>query len=261
MGLLSNLKHKLLVGSRTRGVYRSVAEAHRAIPAHRKVGYNHPESANLYPWLVDHTKISDFAILFYFNKLLKPGMRVFDFGGNIGNLYYSFQKRWQLPQDITWVVCEVPAVAQAGRAHAAGRHSPGLEFTSDFKQAAAADILLTSGTLQCVEDDFGPMLEGLGAGRPEHLFINRVPMWDRPELVSLQDLGPVVYPYRIFERSRFLDSMAKAGYSVEDRWECSERTISIHFRPWIRINGFDGYYLSRRAAEGHGMQGQLASAS
>jgi putative methyltransferase (TIGR04325 family) len=248
MALLATLKHKLFVGSRTSGVYCSVAEALRHVRPGRKVGYDHEEAADLYPWLMDYTKISDFAILFYFNKLLRPGMRIFDFGGNIGVLYYAFQKRWRLPENVTWTVCDVPAVVRAGIARAAERTTPGLEFTSDFREAANADVLLTSGTLQCVEEDFAPMLEGLGAARPRHLLINRVPMWDRPELVSLQDLGPVVYPYRVFERSRFLSSLATAGYGVQDQWECPEKSISIRFRPWIRIQGFDGYYLTLNTA-------------
>lgn len=247
MNLLQTLKHKILVGSRTRGVYRSVAEARAAIPAHRKVGYDHKEAENMYPWLLNYTKISDFAVLFYFKELLKPGMRIFDFGGNVGVLYYAFQKRWQLPRGATWTVCDVPAVAAAGRRYAAERESRGLKFTSDFSEAAGADILLTSGTLQCVEEDFGPMLDSLGDDRPQHILINRVPMWDKPEMVSIQDAGPIVYPYRIFERARFLASMKQAGYLVRDHWTCSERTIRIRFRPWIRINGFDGYYLEHGA--------------
>ncbi len=248
MGLVQNLKHKIFVGSRTSGVYHSVSEARLHIPAGRKIGYDHEESADLYPWLMDYTKISDFAVLFYFNKLLRPGMRIFDFGGNIGVLYYSLQKHWKLPKGVTWTVCDVPAVVKAGRARAAQHDTPGLEFTSDFREAAGADVLLTSGTLQCVEGDFAPMLESLGSAKPQHVLINRVPMWNRPELVSLQDLGPVVYPYRVFERSRFLDSLETAGYTVEDKWDCPEKSISIRFHPWIRINGFDGYYLTLKKA-------------
>ena len=244
MGLLGTLKHKIFVGSRTSGVFRSAAEARRHIPPRRKIGFDHGEAADLYPWLMDYTKISDFAVLFYFNKLLQPGMRVFDFGGNIGVLYYSFQKHWKLPEHLTWTVCDMPAIVAAGRKRAAEREAPGLEFTTDFRDAANADVLLTSGTLQCVEDDFAPMLKSLGAAKPPHVLINRVPMWNRPELVSLQDLGPVIYPYRIFDRSQFLGSLEATGYTVRDKWECPEKSISIRFRPWIRITGFDGYYLS-----------------
>lgn len=249
MGLLQHLHHKIFVGSRTSGVYANVAEAKQHIPQGRKVGYNHDEAAELYTWLTESTKISDFAILFYFSQLLRPGMRVFDFGGNIGVLYYAFRRRWTLPENVIWTVCDVPAVVEAGRRYAAQHDSPGLSFTSRTSDAAGADVLLTSGTLQCVEDEFSVLLARIGEGRPEHLLINRVPMWDRPELVSLQDLGPVVYPYRIFNRSRFIASMREAGYEVRDQWRCPEKQISIRFRPWMRVNAFDGYYLTRRAAE------------
>ena len=136
-------------------------------------------------------------------------------------------------------------MVEAGRRYASEHPSAGLAFTSNFRDAAGADVLLTSGTLQVIDDDFGPMLEQLGDGRPEHLLINRVPMWDQPELVSLQDLGTIVYPYRIFERARLLASLRTAGYEVRDQWTCPEKQISIRFRPWIRIRAFDGYYLTR----------------
>ncbi len=243
MRVFQKLYHKVFVGSRTSGVYPDVAAARRAIPADRKVGYDHEEAANLYPWLAEHTKISDFAVLFHFAQIVRPGMRIFDFGGNIGVLYYAYGRRWKLPPDVQWIVCDVPAVVEAGRAHAALHPSPGLSFTTNFEDAAGTDVLLTSGTLQCVEDDFARMLSRLGDRKPPHLFVNRMPLWDRPAFVTLQDLGPVIYPYQVFNRAAFLTSMSAQGYSVLDQWECPEKVLSIRFRPQLRIRSFDGYYF------------------
>jgi hypothetical protein len=62
------------------GVYPSYAAALALSPKQRKVGYDNRESSNMYPYLLEFTRISDLAALFYLSRLVTPGYRTFDFG-------------------------------------------------------------------------------------------------------------------------------------------------------------------------------------
>jgi hypothetical protein len=48
----------------------------------RKVAYNNRESSNMYPYLLEFT----IAAFFYLSRLVTPGYRIPDFGGNTGVL-------------------------------------------------------------------------------------------------------------------------------------------------------------------------------
>jgi hypothetical protein len=69
----SRLLRRVFIGSGVTGVYPSYAAALAAVPKRRKIGYDNQESSNLYPYLLEFTKISDYAALFYLNQLAKPG--------------------------------------------------------------------------------------------------------------------------------------------------------------------------------------------
>ncbi len=248
MGLAAKLHHKLFVGSGVRGVYPSFAQARAAVPRHSKVGYDNKESGNLYPYLMEHTKISDFAALFHFTQLVKPGSHIFDFGGNTGPLYYAYSRRWALPAGVKWTVCDVPAVIEFGRDLAKTRPSEGLVFTSRFEDAAGADLLLTSGTLQYVEEGLPSLLERLGDAKPRHVLANRTALWDKPTFATLQDLGPVVCPYQVRNRAEFIAMMEGTGYRIADCWECPESGLSVRFRPQYRVRPYFGLLFERNSS-------------
>ncbi len=239
------LLHRLFVGSGVTGVYPSYAAALAAAPKTRKIGYDNKESSNMYPYLLEFTKISDFAALFYLNQLIGPGTRVFDFGGNTGVLFYSYQRRWTMPPNVTWTVCDVPAVIEAGREFARTRPSEGLDFTSRFEDAGGADLLFTSGTLQYVPETLPALLDKLGDAKPSYILANRTALWDGPEFATLQTLGPVVCPYRVQNRAAFVSALEALGYRVKDTWECPESGINVRWHLHHRIKGYVGLLLER----------------
>lgn len=240
------LLRRLFIGSGVTGVYPNYAEALAAVPKNRKVGYDNKESSNLYPYLLEFTKISDFAALFYLSQLAQPGYRIFDFGGNTGVLFYNYQRRWTMPPDATWTVCDVPAVIEAGREYAKTLSSEGLRFTSNFEEAGGADLLFTSGTLQYVPERFAELLIRLGNAKPRFILANRTALWDGPTFFTLQSLGPVVCPYRVENRQEFVSSLEAQGYRVRDTWECPESGINVRWHIHHRIKTYAGFLLERR---------------
>jgi putative methyltransferase (TIGR04325 family) len=241
----AKLLRRVFIGSGVTGVYPNYAAALAAVPKKRKVGYDNKESSNMYPYLLDFTKISDFAALFYLSQLAKPGYRIFDFGGNTGVLYYNYQRRWTMPDNLQWTVCDVPAVIEAGREFARRRPSQGLRFTPNFEDAAGADLLFTSGTVQYLPETLAELLSKLGDAKPRHILANRTALWDGPTFVTLQSLGPVVCPYRVQNRKEFVAGLEALGYRVKDAWECPESGINVRWHIRHRIKGYAGVFLER----------------
>ena len=242
---LEKLLRRLFIGSGVTGVYPSYDAARAAVPASRKFGYDNPETGNLYPYLLEFTKISDFAALFYLSWLVKPGYRIFDFGGNTGVLFYNYQRRWAMPPGVQWIVCDLPAVIEAGRVFARAQPSDGLIFTSNFRDAAGADLLFTSGTLQYVPETVAELVANLGDAKPGHVLVNRTAMWDHETFFTLQSLGPAVCPYRVQNRREFVDGMEAEGYRVKDSWECPESKINVRWHIHHRIRAYAGFLLER----------------
>lgn len=239
------LLRRLFIGSGVTGVYPTHAAALAAVPKMRKVGYDNPETSNMYPFLLELSRVSDYAALFYLSQLAKPGYRIFDFGGNTGVLFYNYQRRWIMPPQLQWTVCDVPAVVEAGREFAKTRPGEGLSFTSDFAEAAGTDLLFTSGTLQYVPETLAQLIAKLGDAKPRHILVNRTALWEGETFFTLQSLGPVVCPYRVQDRKEFVAGMEEEGYRIRDSWECPESKINVRWHLHHRIRAYAGYLLER----------------
>ncbi|HEV2275802.1 MAG TPA: methyltransferase, TIGR04325 family, partial [Acidobacteriaceae bacterium] len=192
---------------------------------------------------------ADYPILLHLRELLRPGGRLVDFGGNIGMAYYTARKYYRIPSPLEWVVCDVPKVIEAAKtvaAREADAESP-LKFTTDLRDAGRCDIFFSSGTLQFIERPLPALLQELPQ-LPSSVLINRIPVWDRQALATIHDIGFCFAPYQVFNRQRFLESMQAIGYRLVDTWSCPESTFSIRFRPYLRLNAYQGFYFSRAGA-------------
>jgi putative methyltransferase (TIGR04325 family) len=130
-------------------------------------------------------------------------------------------------------------VAEAGRQIAAEREA-NLTFTTNFADADGQDLLLASGSVQYV-GDLGEMLRGLQRP-PKHLLINRLPLYDGPRFVTLQNEGPVFCPQYIFNRDEFVNSLGTAGYELVDVWDDPVDSAVIPFH--VTVVPYQGMYLN-----------------
>jgi putative methyltransferase (TIGR04325 family) len=229
-----------------RGVYRTYQEALAAVPSGRLVGYDNEEASRLYLGEPDLVKPTDYAIFYWLAPLLRQYGALFDFGGNIGRLYFPFRKYLTYPPGMRWMICDVPAVVELGRSVARERGESQLEFTTDLARAEEFDVFFTSGTLQFVEHDLAYLLSGM-SNRPRHLLINRVPMSDRPACFTVHDNGPARHPYYIANRTEFVESLQRLGYVLVDSWRCPESSCRILFHHSRRLRSYTGMYLRREA--------------
>lgn len=79
---------------------------------------------------------------------------------------------------------------------------------------------------------------------PNHLLINRLPLYDGKQFVSLQNGGKVFYPQFIFNRKQFIDSLTDIGYKLVDIWEDRVDSCIIPFYPEYSVPVYYGLYFT-----------------
>ena len=229
------------------GIYPTWAAAHAAIPPDNRVGYDQEETKAVFSQVpTTRVRSADYPILLHLRNLTQPGMRLVDLGGNIGMAYYTALKYYPLPEPFEWVICDVPAVTDTGKGVAVreGEKSKALSFVNRLEDAGKCQILFSSGTLQFLEEPLPVLLKKLPE-LPQSLLINRIPVWDRPGIATIHDIGFCICPYLIFNRKEWVQSVEQLGYRLVDDWPCPESTFSVRFRPDLRLNSYHGFYFSR----------------
>src|SRR6185437_9800293 len=114
---------------RYRGVFPSYRAAEAALPENRPQGFD-LESVPEYFIQCDFVlNPADYPILFWLSQLIKPGMKVFDLGGGIGQCYYCYKRYLTFPPDLRWTVCDVESFVQRGAEVARARSAAELSFT------------------------------------------------------------------------------------------------------------------------------------
>lgn len=233
------------------GMYPSFSAAMAAIPPQSDIGYNQKKTQEVFSsYPVDRMRPADYPILLHLRLLMKPGGRLVDLGGNIGMACYTAQKYYDLPSDFEWVLCDVPKVIETAKEVAAreGVKSRFLRYTTDLRGAGPCDIFFSSGALQYIEQQLPELLAQLPK-LPQHVLINRIPVWDRKAIATLNDLDFCISAYHVFNRGAFISSMEAIGYRLADMWPCPESTFSIRFRPHVRLNAYQGFYFTRVDSE------------
>jgi putative methyltransferase (TIGR04325 family) len=232
-----------------RGIFSTFDEALRSAPPNRARGFDHADYAKQFRERMQGIYSYDYPVLFWLAPTLRPGMRVFDYGGHVGVQFYSYQRYLKFPQPLRWLVCDVPAVVEAGRAIAREQGvDDRLAFTTEVPDADGADVFICAGALQFVERPLlHETLERLKKP-PTHLLLNKLPLRDGAAFVTLQNAGPVYVAQHVFDRRAFLSSLDRAGYELIDQWEDRVHSCRIPFHPERDVVHYSGLYLRRRAA-------------
>ena len=236
--------------SACRGVFNTFSEALQALPSGSLFGYSQPEidrhSSVAVAQLTARRNLgelgpTDYPVLQRLASAFKDSSTVFDLGGNVGVAYYGYQKHIQYPDNLRWLVCELPEIVKAGEDLARETDSPGLSFTVEFSDAEGSDILLTCGALQYIEPTLAELLAQLKA-KPRHILINHVPFYNGTSFITLQNIGYACTPYKIQNRDEFLAALYSLGYELIDSWE-DNRNCYIPFHPERFVDAYHSFYL------------------
>jgi putative methyltransferase (TIGR04325 family) len=147
-----------------------------------------------------------------------PGrLRVLDFGGALGSVYWRHRAELAGVRGLSWDVVEQPGFVDAGRRHLAG--TP-LRFFATVDEAEAPgghDLLLCSTALEYLERPHATVDEWVERGWSFLLF-NNLPMHHgRPDWLAVQHVPPEIYPASypawFFNRERMLSHFT-ARYSL-----------------------------------------------
>lgn len=227
-----------------RGVYASFAEAAAAAPAIKPIGYELANSAGWYEEKFTQVGLEDYPVLFWLKHALASCRSLFEIGGHVGEAYYAFRRLLEYPTDMQWTVLDVPSIASEGAELAKVKGANGLRFCADTENVSPADIVLAVGALQYFE---GPVLVDVirkMKHSPRHVIINNTPIYDGAGYITLQNIGSVYCPYRIFNRGELVDAIEKEGYRFVDSWS-KPRPVHIPGHPDKSFTGYCGLYFQR----------------
>jgi putative methyltransferase (TIGR04325 family) len=227
--------------SNFRGVYDTMDQARAAVPRSKPLGYDNPQAAQMYSDAI-LVRPGDYPTVLWLGKALTEGSKVFDIGGNIGISFYAYQKYLSYPRHLRWIVYDVPAVIAAGNDFARGRPSCGLTFTASLDECKGSDVILAAGSLQYIDWDLSRILPKF-VMLPKHLLISRTPFYAGPSYFTLQNIGPSICPYRIFNRDEFVQSICGLGYELVDWWLAPDLSCRIPFHPSRTVHTYSGLYF------------------
>jgi len=226
------------------GCYATYAEAMAAIPQGRVAGWDNAGCAAIFDGPLP-TQPSAHAVFFWLSRLVGEGTRLVDYGGGPAVTYRLYAQRAAMPTGLRWTVVDVPAIVAEGRRVAAAGGLEGVAFADSLAEAGPCDILLSAGALQYMEHSVPGLLAGM-AERPRHIILNKVPLTDGAAYWSLQNQGPAVCPYRIYNTRDFLAYFDAEGYALVDRWQVAELNCDIPFHPDRSIAEQAGFMFSPR---------------
>jgi len=135
-------------------------------PASKPVGYDNPAAATL----MSHARplwLSDYSVVFWLEKAMQEAPSVLDIGGYVG-ISYSFHEYLHHPEELQWIIYDVPALTEAGIEIARREHGPGLSFTAELNSNIQVHTVLALGALQFSEQSLPELLSRL-ARLPSHL--------------------------------------------------------------------------------------------
>lgn len=222
-----------------RGRYGSFAEAQADAPESRPLGYDNEASTNLYS---ERIRPHDYPALYWIRQAIDAGAReVFDLGGHTGVKFFAYRRLGALPATLRWMVCEVPAVAEAGRRRAAEEGvAEQLRFTTDRSALASADVFYASGAVQYIEESPGALLQRTGL-RPRWIVLNTAAIHPTTSFITLNSIGTAFCPYRVQSRHELVAELEALGYRRRDEWENVGKGLDLPGHPELQVPAYKGF--------------------
>ena len=222
--------------------FSSFGEARSCSSNFISAGHEHEDDIRMHLSSSRAARESDYPVFFYLSQSQMPLRSVFDFGGNIGNLFYCYQNCLQLPQDISWKVYDLPELRQAGQKIAAERGESRLRYVAGLNELEPADLFLASGSLHYFESSL-PELLAQAKCLPTRIIVNRTPFSNAEDLITIQDNGSFLVPCKLHNKQTFLDGMAALGYKLRGSWPVAERALYVPLHPDSSSATYFGFYF------------------
>jgi putative methyltransferase (TIGR04325 family) len=228
-----------------RNTFSSFAEAQSSASKYIAAGHEHPDEIRYHTSISDTVRESDYPVLFHLHPLLSELRHVFDFGGNVGNLFYSYQHKLNFGPALLWTVYDLPVKKPLGEELAVQRAETRVRFTNDLAAASGAEVFIASGSLHYFEEPLHEILASLDVP-PRHVFVNRTPFSTGPDLITVQDNHSYLVPCKLHSRTVLLTGMQALGYELRSEWPIHERRLLVPTHPDLCARNYSGFYFEKR---------------
>ena len=185
----------------------------------------------------------DYPMIYWLNRALGEGARtVLDIGGSVGVHFIAYQRYIDFPRSLRWQVIEVPAMTRIGRELAEREGLASLTFTDSAKAGDSdADIWISAGAIHYIEDGHPDVLLRTARFRPRYLLLNKLPLYDREDFVSTQNLGHGLFaPLHVYNRAKLVEGIDSLGYALVDQWQVPERYFFLPGHPDKSFGWYSG---------------------
>lgn len=229
--------------SRPYSVYPTFDEAWSAARKVSPFSHEHPGVVELQLKHSRTLRASDYAVLYWLSHIEATVLKVFDFGGNVGNLFYSYLP--YCPGSVEWTVFDLPATVAQGRELAKNRNAEGLAFADSVQEFSREQILLVSGAFHYWQEDVEAFLRQFPQ-TPQHVLINRSPFAEtQASYVTVQRTDFCAMPCRVWNAEEVISAFAQQGYRLVDRWRALELALRLPLFPELSVPSYSGFYFSR----------------
>jgi len=190
----------------------------------------------------------DYPVMWWLERAFRDGAtKVLDIGGSVGVHFYAYQRYFEMPNQLSWRVVEVPAIASIGRemAKQAGASALSFTHTDALRQALAGhDIWLSAGALHYLDNGRPADLLAQCEIRPRHILLNKLPLYDGEDYVTAQNIGAGRFaPMHVYNRQRLISEIEVLGYALCDEWQVPERSLYLPGFPERCIPAHSGLYF------------------
>jgi putative methyltransferase (TIGR04325 family) len=222
-------------------VFPDLSRALAVAERYAERSHDSAENARILAELMTTARPSDYPVLFQLAGLPLEGLRVFDLGGTMGDLFYLYDRYLRFPESLSWTVHDLPQNLKRGRDLARQRGESRLRFTDDLYGASGSDVLLVSGALHYFDFTLTEYITAL-AQRPRHVFVNRTPLVDAPTAATVQHTD-VIVACRLLNRAQLFAGMQQLGYRLSDSWRVPEFSIKLPYDPEYWVREYSGVYF------------------
>lgn len=227
------------------GVFDSFEDARKRLPVTEE--FNKRQLAEEYVTIRANRIFSyDYPAMYWLAGAFVSGATsVFDLGGSVGVHFHSYKKFMSYPDKLSWIVCETPEIAQVGRELAEARGTSEIAFVDRLEPSRIkGNIWICAGALQYIENGRPKELLKVCASRPEHIILNKLPLYDGDDFVVAQNIGEGCFaPAYVYDKGRFIEEIESMGYTLMDLWDVPERELYVPGHPEKSFSSFSGLYF------------------
>lgn len=229
--------------SQGRGVFENFAEGWTAARREKAAGHEDPSEVSVHLQFSKELRPSDYPVLYWLSNINASDLQVFEFGGNVGNLYYSYSGYLRAKRSLTWTVFDIDPVLKEGTRIASERRAEGLKFTDSWSEACGCNVLIASGAFHYWEDTIQAFLDRCPAS-PEHIFVNRSPVVERgPSFITVQKTQSCAFPCIVRNASEMIEAFETNHYCLVDRWQARELSLRMPLFPDRTVPHYSGFYF------------------